>query len=341
MAATPRSFLWAIGVGKKEGSFGTSVAVADLTDWFKVKEADFVDIQTSFETDEDEINGFIGATEHTVFERKGMVSRKCKATLELLTFLIHMMQGNNVASGSSPNWTSTVKWRDVCTVNPPSFSFLEALNCAGATGTWLLYKGCIVESFTLEFNGKGPGQLTFALKTDGSETAQPSATLPVSPYVANKLFGYMLNIKFGPIGSEDVSAVVRHWKMTVTMGSVEPPGITGGVLVVEQQFGEKNPKIDIEFTMKGDKSGVMYGYYVTPGTPTTIADVKHVASMVVNSNRQIVLTNSRGKAVVTNKPQGNETQLTVKFEEEHQSTDSGPGVFVCKTGIASFLTASP
>jgi hypothetical protein len=338
---TPSAFKWAIGVGKKEAVFGTSITLADLTDWFKVKEADFADIQTSFETDDDEINGFIGATEHIVFERKGMVARKCKGTLELLAWLIHMMLGNNVVSGTTPNFTSTVKWRGICDVNPPSFTFLEVLDCVGSTGTWILYKGCIVESFTLEINGKGPAQLSFNLKTDGSETAQPAAIVPAASYAVNKLFGYMLNVKFGPLGTEDISALIRSWKMTVTMGSVEPPSITGGVLVVEQQYGAKNPKLDIEFTLKGDKSSAIYGYYSTAGAPTTIADVKHVASLVVNANRSIVLTNSRGKAVVTSKPQGNETQLNVKFEEEHQATDLGPGVFVCKTGIATFLTASP
>lgn len=338
---TPNAFKWAIGVGLKEAVFGVQETLASLTDWFKVKEAEFGEIQTSFETDDDEINGYIGATEHIVFERKGVVSRKCKATLELLSWLIHMMLGNNVVTGTTPNFISTVKWRTICDVNPPSFSFLEALDCAGATATYLLYKGCIVESFSLEVNGKGPAQLSFNLKTDGSETAQPSATLPVSPYVVNKLFGYMLTVKFGPLGTEDVSALIRSWKMTVTMGSVEPPSIAGGVLVAEQQYGMKNPKLDIEFVLKGDKSSAIYQYYSTPGAPATITDVKHVASLTVNANRSIVLTNSRGKAIVTSKPQGNETQLTVKFEEEHQSTDSGPGVFVCKTGIATFLVASP
>lgn len=337
MAAAPPAFKWAIGLGLKEAVYGVTEAIASLTDWFKVKEADLTERTTSWETDEDEITGFLGATEHNVFEVKGAVSRKCKLTLELLTWALEMMLGTHVDAGTTPDYTSTIKWRDKCTINPPSFSYLEALDCPGSTATWFSYKGAVVESITVAFNGKGPGELTLAFKNDGSEVAQPSVTLPVSAYAATKLFGYMLSVKLGPLGTEDISALIRSWKMTITMGSVEPPSISGGVYVSEVQYGLKNPKIDIEIVAKADKSSVLYGY-ADADTPTT---VKLVSAIVVSAARQIVLTNTQGKVTGSVKPSGNEFQITLKFMEEHTTTDSGPGVFVAKTGVAAWLAASP
>jgi hypothetical protein len=335
----PTAYKWAISFGK-EATFGVAETVAGLTNWFPVKSADLTDIQTSWETDADEITGYRGETFHQVFERKGTVSRTAKASLELLTWCIEMMNGNHVDSGTTPNFISTVKWPTTCTMNPPSFSYLEAEDCPGATNTWFLYKGAVLESFSVDFNGKGPGTITMTIKTDGSELAQPSAVLPATAYAATRLFGYMVNTKLGPIGTEDITAIMRSWKMTVTMGSVEPPSMAAGVFVAEQQYGLKNPKIDVELVVKADKGHAIYGYY-NPVDQTTSTTVKHIASIVVNTNRQIVLTNSQAKVVTQIKPSGSEFQGTVKVMEEHNATDLGPGVFVCKTGVTAWLAATP
>src|SRR5262245_56433505 len=128
--STPNAFEWAIGVQKAESSFGTAMAIADLTDWFKVKEADFGDLDTVWESDDDEINGYLGATDYTVQERKGSIARKAKGSLELTAWAVIGMLGKLTVSGATPNYTATVKWRDICTINPPSHSMVEALNCA-------------------------------------------------------------------------------------------------------------------------------------------------------------------------------------------------------------------
>ena len=339
MGASPTAFKWAISFGK-ETTFGVLETIAGLSNWFPVKSADITDIQTSWETDGDEITGYRGETTHQVFERKGTVTRTAKATLELLTWCIEMSLGNHVDSGTTPNYTSTVKWPSVCTQNPPSFSYLEAEDCAGATNTWFSYKGAILESWSLDFNGKGPGTITMTIKNDGSETAQPGVTLPATAYAGTRLFGYMLNIKLGPAGTEDISAVVRNWKTTVTMGSVEPPSITSSVFVAEQQFGLKNPKIDTEIVIKADKGHAVYGYY-NPTDQTTSTTVKHIATITVNANRSVVLTNTQNKVTVQIKQAGQEFQGTVKVMEEHNATDVGPAVFVCKTGVVAWLAATP
>jgi len=221
------------------------------------------------------------------------------------------------------------------TVTPPRTS-----RPSGSTNTWFSYKGAVLESFSVEFNGKGPGAITMTIKNDGSETAQPGAVLPATPYAATRLYGYQVNTKLGPAGTEDISSIMRSWKLTVSMGSVEPPSMTAGVFVAEQQYGLKNPKIDVELAVKADKGHAVYGYY-NPVDQTTVTTVKHIATISVNSNRQIVLTNSQAKAVVQIKPSGSEFQGTVKVMEEHQATDAGPGVFVCKTGVTAWLAATP
>jgi len=341
--SVPIAYESAIGIGVREAAFGVQQSDASLTDWFPTKEADLAETEVMWETDEDEITGAMGATKHTVFERKGSISRKCKATLEHVVWALMMMFGNVATTGTTPNFTSTIRWRDKCTLNPFSFSFLEGLSCAGSTGTLILYKGCIVETITLEFNGKGPGSLTLGLKHDGSETAKPSATLPVSWYVSNALFGNMLNVKLGPLGTEDITGIARSWKMTITMGSVEPPSLSSsGIYVAEQQYGLKNPKIDVEIVAHFDKSHAIYGYS-QGATPTT---VKHIAAITVNADRSLVLTQSSGKVQVSVKPVGSEFQGTIKFLEEFNTTDGtggsyAAGKFVAKTGQGTWLVASP
>jgi len=315
------------------------MAPADLTDWYKIKEADFSQLETIFESDEDEINGFLGATDYTVQERKGTVARKAKASVELITWALGMMLGNVTTAGASSNYSSTIKWRNVCAVNPPSFSFIEGEDCAGQTATFWLYKGVVINTLTLEFAGKGPGALTLALMHDGSETAQPSTVFPVagSAYLVNKLYGFQLNTKLGPLGTEDITPLLRSWKMTISSGIVEPPGMTSGVLVPEYQYGAKNPKIDIEITLKANKAHAIYGYYQA-STPT---EVKHISTLTVNLNRSIQLTQTKAIVTATTKPSGNEVQLDLKVMEKHNATDGGPGAFVCKSGFVNLLLPSP
>lgn len=339
MGASPTAFKWAISFGK-EATFGVLETLAGLTNWFPVKSADITDIQTSWETDGDEITGYRGETSHQVFERKGTVQRTAKASLELLTWCIEMSTGNHVDSGSTPNYTTVVKWPTNCVQNPPSFSYLEALDCPGATNTWFSYKGAVLESWSLAFNGKGPGTITMTIKNDGSETAQTGVTLPATAYAATKLFGYMCTTKLGPLGTEDISSLVRDWKVTVAGGFIEPPSETGGVFVAEQQWGLHNPKIDVEMVIKADKGHAVWGYY-NPTDQTTSTTVKHVRTITVNSNRKVTLTNSQGKVAVQIKASGAEFQGTVKFMEEHNATDAGAGVFTCLTGVAAWLAATP
>lgn len=336
MATTERSYQSAIGLVSAEATFGTQQADATLIDWFAVKDpADFAAVETVYDTDEDEITGQIGATVHNVLEKRGTIARKMKASVEIVEWALAMCFGNVAITGSSDPWTATIKQRTLCALNPPSFSIVEGLVCAsGSTGTYWLYKGCVIDKLSLSVNGRGPIELTLTIKTDGSETAKTSFSWPASKYAATKLYGRHLQLLFGPLGTEDISSIVRSWKLDIDLGTVEPPSISG-TTVAEQQFGAMNPKVNFTFTVKADKSHAIYGYY--QGNTA----VKCISKLVVSSSRQIVMTCSQGVCHATAKPNGSEVNLDVVFEEEANATDVGPMVAVCKSALATLLTASP
>ncbi|MEW6213181.1 MAG: phage tail tube protein [Acidobacteriota bacterium] len=328
---TPRSFVWAFGLGSKETTFGVIQADASLTDWVTPTEANFADVEISYRTDEEEINGYLGETEHQIEHKKGKVSRKFNGSVEIITWALAMMLGKVTSSGISPNFTHTIKFRDVCTVNPPSFSFVEALNCAGFTSTYFGYKGCVINSISLEVNGKGAVQVTIEIMHDGSETAKAAFTLPASATAVNKLLGSMLTLT---VNAVDISSLVRNFKLTLNAGITEPPSIAAGVNVAEYQYGEGSPKLDIEFTFKGDKSHAFYALFQN----ATVIPI--TAALTFNANRSISMTATKNVLQITERAQGNETQLVCKAMPEHNTTDQGPGVFTAKTGQATYLVAA-
>jgi hypothetical protein len=330
---TPRAYEMALGIASKETTFATAQADGSLTDWLTVTEAEFAELQVNYRTDEEDINGFVGETEHQEESRSATLGRKMQASVEAIAYYIAMMLGNVTVTGTTPNYTHSIKWRSVCTVNPPSFSFVEGLICAGATGTYWLYKGAVVDQISIEVSGKGFVVLTVTVKTDGSETAKTSFTFPTSKTAVNKLIGSMLTLKCGAAGTEDLTSLLRSFKLTLNAGIVEPPSI-GNVNVVEYQYGGTNPKLEVEFVIKGDKSHAIYTAY--QAKTAQILD----ALLQFNSNRSIRLHCSQGIVTASVKPQGNETQLTAKYMAEHNSTDSGAGVFTAKTGTASYLNAA-
>jgi hypothetical protein len=331
---TPKSYEWALGLASKETTFATAQADGSLTDRLAVTGPDFVDLAVTYRTDQDEINGFVGASEHQEESRAATLARKMQGSVESIAWGLVMLFGNITASsGTTPNYTHTLKWRGVCTINPPSFTFVEGLVCSGATGTYWLYKGSVVDSLSVEVNGKGFVQFSITVKTDGSETAKTSFSWPATPNAVNKLIGSMLTLLCGSAGTENLTSIVRSFKLTANANIVEPPNIAG-VTVSEYQYGGSAPTLDVEFTVRGDKSHALYIAY--QNKTNQILD----ALLQYDANRSIRLHCTKGIVNATVKPSGNETQLTVKYMAEHNSTDVGAGVFTLKTGTATYLNAA-
>lgn len=340
--SAPKSFMQLIGLASKETTFGVAQSDASLIDWLAVMEAGFADLNIGWRTNEGEINGFVGVTEHQEQSRSVTVPRDMQASAESITWACAFMTGVVTSSGTTPNYTHVIKQRSICAVNPPSFSFLEVLQCASVlqAGTAFIYKGCVVDQISVEVSGKGFVKLTVTYKTDGTETAKATFTLPSAVNAVNKFVGASLTLLCGSVGNENLTAVVRSLKWTLTMGAVEPPNI-GTVAVTEYQFEGNSPKLDIDLVIKGDKSHALYTLYksgLATGIPTkVILD----ALLQFDANRSVRVHCSQGIIMSASvKGSGNENQLTVKYSPEDNVTDSGPFVITGKTATATYLNAA-
>lgn len=329
---TARSIKGALSLVKKESAFGTAIADADLTSMVKMTEINFAEIDTEYRTDEDEINGYAGATEHEVEAKRGMLARKFKGSVEVIAAFVIWALGRLTTTGVGP-YTHTVKFPEICTLNPTSFSMVEGLDCSGSTGTFWLYKGMVVDSFSIEIDGKNAVVFTVNCKTDGSETAKAAFVFPTTYAAVNRLLGSHLVLKCGPAGTENLSSIFRKLKITVNCGIVEPPNISAGVNVAEYQYGEKNPDLQIEFSVKGDKSHALYGYYQANTTVILDALLERTAAAL-----SVKLRCSQGKLKVKQVKEGMETRLDCVYMPQWNATDGGPGVFTIINSVATYLT---
>lgn len=339
---TPKSFEWATALAKKETTFGGGFATDPVyADWLVGRAADFVQEAWTYADNADEINGSVGApTEHTLEMREGSLQRELVCSVEALTAFLAWALGVVTSSGSADPWTHTIKFPTPCSTNPPSFSFIELLSCAGFTGTFFKYKGATVESIAVDISSKGYIKLTVSIKTDGSETADASFTAPTTPTTVRKLLGNMATLKYGPGGTETIAAI-RDIKFTLNLGLVVPPDISVSTTVAQFQYGPGNPSIDVEFTAQGDKSHLVYGY----ATGKTACILNLTIDAGVTPLRSVQLTMSQTICTATVKPSGNETQITCKVLGEANATDGTaanprPAQFVCKNGTAAYLVAA-
>lgn len=315
-----------------ESAYGTEVLDANLTDLITVTEPDQVEIKQEYRTDEDEINGYLGATEAEIESVEGARSFKTKGILDFIISILYLTYGNLTTTGSSDPYTHTIKQPSVCVLNPPSTSFIEGFECAGSTGTILKHEGVCVDSFTIEGNGKKAVMVTTNVKTSGLETAKASFVFPAAPAAPVKFLGSEANVQMANVGSslDDYTSTLRNWKISGNSGLVIPESAHGGLYVPEYQYGEGRPNIEFEYSLKADKSNVHWTKF-REGTK-----VKLQFSLIRSASRQIVMSSANGYLTVTPGRQGNEPRLNCKFMPLHNSTDSGAVTFTAKTSTAAF-----
>src|SRR5262245_11059826 len=259
MPTTPRALIWAIGMGKKETTFGTAQVAGSLTDWLAPDSADFGKRMHTFRDDSDEINGFVAATDHQILTATAELTRKFQASVESMAWATALQLGTVTTTGASDPFTHTMKWPTVCALNPPSFTFNEGLNCAGLTATYWQYKGCVIDQQVWTLNGKNFIQHDVTVKTDGSETAVASFTFPAAKATVQKLIGsFVTALKCDATLATDLSPLVRSVKITMSSAVVVPPAVTTGIFVPEYQYGAKRPDLTVEFSFKADKSHALY-----------------------------------------------------------------------------------
>jgi len=339
---TPKSFIWATAFAKKETTFGAGFATTPVyTDWPAGLAADFVQQEQTFSDNSSEITGAVGApTEHTLEQKSGSLQREFNCSVEVLTAMLVWALGTVTTTGAGDPWTHSVKFPLPCTTNPPSFSFIELLSCAGFTATFWQYKGATVESIAVDLSSKGYIKLTVTIKTNGNETAQAAFTAPASQLTVRRLLGSMATLKYGPAGTETLTGI-RNVKFTINLGLTIPPDISSSVLVAEFQYGAANPSIDVEFTVSGDKSHVVYGY----AQAKTACKLELLIDASVSPARSVKLRMEQTICTATVKPSGSEHQLTVKVMAEANATDGTagnprPATFTCINGVTSYLTAA-
>ncbi|MEW6212556.1 MAG: phage tail tube protein [Acidobacteriota bacterium] len=336
--AASRAFKWATALTKKESPYATQILDANLLDWFPVTEVDQVKTDIGFRTDEEEINGFLGATEVQVESRMGSLTRKFNASVEVITGFLAWALGNVTTTGAADPFTHTIKFPSVCVLNPPSFSLIEGFPCAGDTNTQTLFKGCCVDQITIEITGKGAVKMTVTVKTDGSETVKASFNFPATANTQKKLIGSNTVFQVGPAGGAytNYSSVFRSGKITINCGLIVPPNISGGIFVPEMQYGERQPSIDVEATIKADRAHALYLNYLN----NDLLKLSLALDPGVSPARSVALTMANGFLESADPGrEGNELRLNLKFRELHNSTDSGPATFVCKTAAAAYLVA--
>lgn len=339
---TPKSFVWATAFPKKETTFGGGYATTPVyTDWPAGLAADFAQEEWTYSDNSSEITGAVGApTEHTLEQKQATLSREFNCSVEVLTGFLAWALGTVTTTGSADPWTHTIKFPLPCTTNPPSFSFIELLSCAGFTATIWQYKGCTVDSIAVELSSKGYIKLTVNVKTDGSETAQTAFTAPTSQLTVRRLLGSMATLKYGPLGTETLTGV-RNIKFNIDLGLAIPPDISANTTVAQFIYGDNKPTIDVEFTIAGDKSHVLYGY----AQAKTVCKLDLLIDAGVSPARSVELTMAQTICTATVKPSGSENQITVKILEEANATDGTaanprPATFVCKTGVTAYLVAA-
>jgi hypothetical protein len=344
---TPRSQLIAFPIGNKENVFATAISDANLLTWIPANKVDFPHIQIRYRDNAKDINGQLGPTERQVEHIKGGKAWSFDASAETLGWGLSMQHGNIAVAGSGDPWSLTTKWRSLCSINPPSFSYFHGLNCAGATGTFFKRKGVVIAKQTIEIKGKGPVIQTMALEDDGTLTADPSFSVPANPTPVKKLIGANALVQFGAPGSlVDLSGArrIRECKIDMTSGIQDVETPNNSVSVDEYQYGEMDPVITVEMIVKGDESSAEYAFYTAPGqgaTAPTLVQLVVTLDPGVNPARSLMMTMTNAHVIdIQPKPQKNETQLHLKLGPVYNSTDSGPAQFLSKMGQATFLVGA-
>jgi hypothetical protein len=337
MPSTIDALRWAVGIPYIETPFGTQILDANLTSWIEIASADFAKIEKTFRTDRNQINGTRGATRYQLETAMGTIARKFDLSVEVFTWLLAMGLGNLSTSGAGDPWTHTIKHPSVCTLYPKSFSLIEGLVCAGLTATQKLYKGCTVEQLTITVNGKGAIEFGATIKHDGTETAKAAFTFPTSILPVTYLIGSQTTIKLNQFdqADADISAQLQSLKITVNFGTTPTKAVTNGVFVQKYKYTKDHPNIDVELVISADKSDPVYVLWAN----NTKVKLQVTLDAGVSPLRTINL--SIAEAYINSCEQDSddsEPTLTVKLDELDLITNSGPAVWVCKTGVAAYLT---
>jgi hypothetical protein len=338
MGGTIEAYAWAVGIAKKEASYGVQVADADMSAWLEINDFEPAKIDKLYRTNEKRIKGARGKTVRQLKGRMGTIPRKSDASVEKIVRLLALGLGNINSSGSSDPYTHTIKHPSLCTLKPPSTSIVEGIICSGLTGGYKLYKGVCVDQITIEGGGgQDEVKLTYTLKHDGSETTKSSFTFPAAVIPLTYLIGAHMTFELGTSGGSftDITSRVLSWKVTYNFGLQPSKAANSSVYVSSYKYSRGNPKIGVEFEISGDKSSTEWGYSEND------TQLKLQLSLISSASRSVVALMDQIYIEAEESADDLEPTLKCKVDELDVIADTGPAIWTCKTGTAAYLVASP
>jgi hypothetical protein len=333
-----RSYKFVTKLVRKELTYAAGYLAADFVNTLVPIEAEFSSDEPTWRDDSAEINGYAGATDADIEAWAGGRGFKCYASPEIAQFFYALQFGNVTTTGSADPYTHVNKWSNICTLNPPSFAFLEAPSCAGETANYKMRKGVCVEQVELDINGRSSVILTAQFKHDGSRTDMASVTLPSTPFIPSEhILGSMVTCKFGTLGTENLNSVFRSAKVTTKSNLTVPPSIAAGLYITEMQFGDKSPVVDMDLTIKGDANHVLYTAFLAKtvlildltidcGTTPSRTLRYQAAQVLIQECKEV--------------PSSSETQLQMKLRFLFNATDAGAMRITTTTGVSAYLATS-
>lgn len=341
MGGTTEAIRLATSLANKEATFGTVMTLASLTDMFVLNSFNPAVITPTYRTDENKINGTRGKTQRQRANAEGQLDIPVDASVELIAWALAMGYGNDSVSGGGDPYTHTIKHPPVCTLAPPSTSFLQGIVCSGLTTGYKSYKGCSVNQIAITMNGQGPVELSVQLKLDGSETTQSGATFPTTFLSLSYLLGSMTTFKLYPNGGSALelsaggSNQLQSLKITIDFGLTKLKRASNTVYVPGWRWGKGKPNIKVEFVIAGDKSDVVYGYFAADTLLTLQAIFTYTSSRLI--------TLDMSNCYITAKENADDIEPTLEcaVDEIDVIANQGPAIWIAKTGVAAYLVGLP
>jgi hypothetical protein len=208
----------------KQITFGTQLADGNLTHRLRHDPGLFAAITKAYRGDGDRAGkGHPFPTERQVIEQDTGVSGTVEVTDFLMGWLLAMVMGKDVTTGSGP-YTHTFSWDQTTNIAPATTVYFEdtadvKYKMQDLSMVDLTIAGAEKGPLTAQFSMVGSGRYT-----DGAMGSLPS--LPTNVY----MLGSDTDILIGPQGSAaSIKERVRSWQIKVTSGIVNHRAPGGGM----------------------------------------------------------------------------------------------------------------
>ena len=355
MGGTTKALKLATLLTGSEAVFATAMAAlgstgpTGLTDMWVNKTFNPHKVKKGLRTDEGSINATRGMTQRTVVTREGSLPISVDMTIELWTWALALMMGNDTVTGTSPEYTHTIKHPAICALSPPSTTFLQGIVCAGLTEGYKSLKGCVVDSIGLTVSAQKQVEMAISILTDGSETTEASLTFPTvfeDTFIQGGQAGWSfvegsgVDLQLGPPGSlVDISGAgtnqLKSLKYDLNAGFEVVKRTSNGITVPQFRYGKNMPKLKFSAVVAADKSDTIYGY--ADGETVVEAIITFTAPSISSNARTSVVTLQNMYVQATESGDEDEPELTLDFEPIDLVSNQGPAIYVNKTGLAGYL----